>query len=153
MLESGLVPAVIERFNCKVDKLGKVYVKVLSDCILAQESCCYNPGHQRRHPCPYILLQLCLVTLFIRVIANAHARLHTTAVRESAALHSGKELYTHSRVFPAGSAPRAFPHMLPSLRRKSPRYLIIYLFSAVYYALFIALCCDHRYRSHVHVRT
>ena len=27
-------------------------------------------------------------------IANAHARLHTTAVRESAALHSGKELYT-----------------------------------------------------------
>ena len=87
------------------------------------------------------------------VIANAHARLHTTAVRESAALHSGKELYTHSRVFPAGSAPRAFPHMLPSLRRKGPRYLIIYLFSAVYYALFIALCCDHRYRSHVHVRT
>ena len=80
-----------------------------------------------------------------RIVANAHARLHTIAVRESAALHSGKELYTHSRVFPAGSAPRAFPHMLPSLRRKGPRYLIIYLFSAVYYALFIALCCDHRY--------
>ena len=87
------------------------------------------------------------------IIANAHARLHTTAVRESAALHSGKELYTHSRVFPAGSTPRAFAHMLPSLRQKGPGYLIIYLFSAVYYALFIALCCDHRYRSHVHVRT
>ena len=27
------------------------------------------------------------------IFANAHARLHTTAVRESAALHSGKELY------------------------------------------------------------
>ena len=30
------------------------------------------------------------------IIANAHARLHTTAVRESAALHSGKELYLHT---------------------------------------------------------
>ena len=79
------------------------------------------------------------------IIANAHARLHTTAVRESAALHSGKELYTHSRVFPAGSAPRAFPHMLPSLRRKGPRYLIIYLFSAVLNPLHCILgkSCTH----------
>ena len=64
-----------------------------------------------------------MATVYHILIANT--RLHTTAVRESAALHSGKELYTHSRVFPAGSAPRAFPHMLPSLRRKGPRYLII----------------------------
>ena len=59
----------------------------------------------------------------------------------------GKSCITHSRVFPAGSAPRAFPHRLPSLRRKGPRYLIIYLFSALF------THCDHRYRSHVHMRT
>ena len=105
------------------------------------------------HSTSSIILRAVARSYNLWLFANAHARLHTTAVRESAALHSGKELYTHSRVFPAGSTPRAFPHMPPSLRRKGPRYLIIYLFSAVYYALFIALCCDHRYRSHVHVRT
>ena len=113
-------------------------------------SCCQVDG--------IIYGQNILISIRIRrlhLIANAHANLYTTAVgkpeeRMPAYLLLcilGKSFITHSRVFPAGSAPRAFPHMLPSLRRKGPQYLIIYLSSALF------THCDHRYRSHVHVRT